>query len=106
MRAGELRHLITIQQATESRTASGAVSKSWSTFTTAYADIKPMDGREYFQVDQETAEARVKFVIRYQAGITTAMRISWDGNFYDIESTLNTGSRDRSIQIIAIQRGV
>lgn len=106
MQAGELREKIIIQSSTETRTGSGAVTNTWGTFATLWAAVEPMTGREFFQVDQLSAERTIKFVVRYKAGITAKMRISWNSRTFDIRSIINTKQRNRSMQLIAVERGV
>ena len=103
MRAGELRHQIVIQTPTETQNASGSVSTSWGTFATVFADVRPLSSRETFQMDQDVAERTVRFFIRYISGITHKMRISYDSRVFDIRTVINTGARDRSIEIIAVE---
>lgn len=104
MRAGELRHLITIQQPIASQSSSGEETYTWPTYAQVYAAIEPMTMREFYQLDQDTAERTVHFIIRYKAGITAKMRISWDSRLYDIQSIINTKQRNRSMVLIAVER--
>ncbi len=103
MRSGELRHPIVIQTVTETQSASGELSESWGTFANVWADMQPLSSRETFQANQEIAHRTVRFYIRYLAGLTHKMRISYDSRIFDIETIINTRGRDRTIEIIAIE---
>ena len=100
MRAGQLRHQVIIQTPTETNDAQGQPVKSWGTFATVHANVLPVRGREFFDAQQINAETTTKFVIRYLAGITQKMRISYDSKFYNIQSIINVGERDRMIELM------
>ena len=100
MRAGQLRHRVIIQTPTETQDAQGQPVKSWGTFATVHANVLPLKGREYFNAQQINAETTTKFVIRYLAGITEKMRISYDSKLYNIQGIVNVGERDRIIELM------
>ena len=74
--------------------------KSWGTFATVHANVLPLKGREFFNAQQINAETTTKFVIRYLAGITEKMRISYDSKVYNIQGIVNVGERDRMIELM------
>lgn len=94
MRAGDLDRKIVIQTVTESRSGSGAVTDSWSAFATVWAKVRPLSGREYLAAAQINAEVDTEFTIRWLSGVTPKMRISYDGNIYDIEHIAEIGRRE------------
>lgn len=105
MRAGDLRHSVTIQQASESNDGRGGVSYSWSTYTTAWADIRPVTGRERLLAQQvEEAEGDYKIRIRYQPGITPEMRVLWGSRVFAINAVLNVTERDRELLLMAKEK--
>ncbi len=67
MRAGQLRHLVTIQALTETNNE-GSVTKSWSNDGTTYASIVPMSGDEKQQYQYVDGEAYYKITMRYPHG--------------------------------------
>ena len=100
MRAGRLRHLVVIQEPTETNDSQGQAIKAWGTFATVHAAVEPLNGREYFAAAQINAETTTKIVIRWLDGITQKMRISYDSKVYNIESIRNIGERDRQIELM------
>ena len=46
MRAGKLRHLVTIESCTLTTGSDGTTDKTWNTFTTRWARIRTPSGRE------------------------------------------------------------
>lgn len=97
MRAGGLRHWVTIQSATEARDAVGEPIKTWGTFATGWASIHPRTGTEPFQVQQFAPEATTEIAMRHLDGVTEKMRVLFDTRTYDIQFVQNIGERDRKI---------
>ena len=103
MRAGRMRQRITIQQTTESRTSSGAVTDSWGTYATVWADVIPVSGKEKFAAQEHHSEVTHRFRIRYNSGVTTKMRISYDSRIFNIRSVINLDERNRTTEMIAVE---
>lgn len=108
MKAGDLRHRVTIQQNTPTANAFGERVDSWVSFATVWAAVEPISsdsgggGNERWlqQVAAEVAEATTRIRLRYQPGITTAMRATHRGNIYDFEAVINRETRDREIWLL------
>ena len=103
MRAGPLRHRLTIQRRTASKDALGGMVDTWTALLTCRCDFNPVSGREYIGGGAMQSEATAKFVIRYDsatAAITTADRILFDGGYYNILHAANSGGRNQMIEII------
>lgn len=100
MRAGRLRHRLTLQSQTETRDAYGGSIITWSTEATVWGAIEPLSGREYFAQAQIQSEVAVRIVMRYRTGIDTTWRVKNDGLIYNIESVINDSSRDRMLTLM------
>lgn len=100
MRAGKLRHRITIEQVTETRAADGTPSESWSAFATVWAEKVAVEGNERFVAEREHAEVTDAWTIRHLAGVTPKMRISYDSRVFDIESAFDPDGRKRELTIL------
>mgnify|MGYP002265685874 CR=1 FL=1 len=94
-----MRHVVIIETPGESNDTQGQPIKTWSTFATVHAAVEPLTGREYFAAAQINAETTTKITIRYQAGITQKMRVSYDSKIYNIDGIKNIGERDRQIEL-------
>ena len=103
MRAGRLNKKITIQQTTETQSSIGEVINTWATFAIVWAAIEPLLGREYFESQQVNAEETIRFRIRYVAGITPKMRISWHSRLFDIRSIINVRERNQELLLMAVE---
>ena len=88
MRAGQLRHLVTIQTLTETNNE-GNVTKSWTNDGTAYAAIEPMSGDEKQQYQYVDGETYYNITMRYQDINSTDNRIVFDGKIFHLKNVLN-----------------
>ena len=105
MRAGRLDHRITIEQPSESKDGFGAVTLSWSTLDTVWAEVFPVRGSEEFEGQQVYAENTLGFRIRHRTDVTRQMRIDYDGAKYDIRAINEPrGTRNEVLEITATVR--
>lgn len=115
MRAGPMRHKVTIQEVTETQDSYGQASESWATFATRWASIEPIAGREYFASRTENSEADVRIRLRWDralVALTTKHRVLYtlplldespetsQTRIFDIEAILNMRERNREIVLM------
>lgn len=100
MRPGKLRHRIEIQEPTETRSASGQATVTWSTIATVWASVEPLRGREFFASKQIQAQVDTRIRIRYISGLTPKMRILWGTRVYLIDSIINPEERNIELQLM------
>jgi len=84
IRAGDLNQRIIIQQATIARDTYGAEIQTWVTYAAVWASKQHKSSREFYSAQKTNAEITELFIIRYRNNITTKMRISYNGRYYDI----------------------
>lgn len=104
MKAGKLRHRITIQNYTITNTQ-GEVAKTWATFATVWASIEPMKGREFFESAIEESEITAKITIRYKSDVKPQMRVVYGSIIYEIVSVIHTGLREKEM-ILMVKENV
>ncbi len=100
MQIGRLDRRIVIEVNTPTRSTSGEEVDSWATFATVWAAVVPIRGKEFFDAAAVQSEIDTKFRIRWRDDLTTKMRISYDGNIYDIHSIVEIG-RHAATEIMA-----
>ncbi|MFM0315964.1 phage head closure protein [Paraburkholderia nemoris] len=88
MRAGKLRHRVTIQQRGPARDSAGQPSISWVDFDTVWADVRYLNGRQYLTSDAEANGATVSVRIRYRTDVTAVMRVLYGTAVFDILAVL------------------
>jgi SPP1 family predicted phage head-tail adaptor len=107
MRAGHLRYLVTIQSASVTAGADGDPSFDWdnpSTVASPWMAIEPLGGRELFSAQQVNADVSTRMVMRWQSGITPAMRVVYGSRVFDIALVRDIGGRTRELEILAVER--
>lgn len=100
MRAGELRHKITIQLNQPIRNSYGELEDNWINVTTVWASIEVLRGREYFAAQQINEQITAKITIRYITGITTKMRVLFKDRIFDILAVLNHDERNIELNLM------
>ena len=103
MKAGRLRHKIVIEQPTEAQGVSGAVTKTWSTFATTRASVKPLAGAEQMAAKERQAAVTHEIKLRWMSGILTTMRVLYDSRYFYIKSSLNTDERRKEITLMCLE---
>ena len=83
---GKLRHRITIQSLSATQDATtGEQLETWATYLADVpAMVVPISGKEYLSASAEQAGITARVTVRYDSGITSAMRIVFDGRTYKI----------------------
>ncbi|AVO96996.1 TPA: phage head closure protein [Klebsiella pneumoniae] len=75
MQAGRLRHRITIQNFTISKTPSGQPVESWTDGKTIWAEVKGISGRELLAAGVERADATIRVWVRFRTDISASSRL-------------------------------
>lgn len=105
--SGQFRHRIDIQQPVTTEDELGQSDTSWEDVKSVWADIKTLQGREYFAAAAVQAEENVRFIIRYTTGIDETMRVLYKGKTYEIvQPPINDDELNKTLTIIARTRGV
>ena len=97
MRAGHLRHRVAIQQAVESKGATGQTVRVWSTVKTVWARIEPIRGEERIAAQQTQSKQTHRVSLRHNAypALTGAHRFLFGTRIFEITSPpLNPGERN------------
>ena len=93
VRAGQLRDRVTVQTATETRAANGQVVYAWTDNGEEWADVKFLSGLETIAANMQVSDTRCSVRLRYRDGITSANRIIFETQIYDVLSVLLVKSR-------------
>lgn len=100
-----LPHFITIQKSTPTKDNSGGRVDNWSTFTTAFAFLKPLQGREYFAAQQVQAETTHRVSLWYIPGVASDMRVLFNNRILDIKSVINVDERNIELHLMCVDKG-
>lgn len=107
MRAGQLRHRITIQRPGRVQDPdTGGMKDGWETVRSVWAAKRPSSAREFKQSRAGQSEIVGEFQIRYREGIDATMRILHNGKTYNIEGVLEDDKSGREHLTLPYSEGV
>lgn len=75
-----------MQRKSVSQDSYGAEIESWAEFAAVWANVRPLQGREFWSVQGEQGEAGTEITIRYLDGVKVEDRAICEGRTYDIEA--------------------
>lgn len=99
--AGMLRHSIEWQQRTSTSDGMGGSVDGWTTVTTVRAFVKPKTGGERWQSMRTEANITHRIFMRYNASVTPAMRIVFNGRPFQVKAVLNVEERNKWLEVHA-----
>jgi SPP1 family predicted phage head-tail adaptor len=102
MRAGRLRHRVTLQRATPV-TVDGSTVTTWVTFGTAWGGVEPIRGREALAGGGILAEMDTRIPLRYNsvtATLTERDRLQHGGVSYNIYSIAEKNTAHRELECL------
>ena len=103
MRAGNLKHKVSIQTFSQTDNDFGEVEKSWSEFAPAYASTTPLSAKEFYKAGTHN-EVTHKIEIRYIDGVSPSMKVVLSGGReFSIESVLNIREANKTLQLICTE---
>ena len=97
MKAGALRHRITIQRKLLGVDGFGGPSPTWETIASVPASIEPLQGREFISAQAVQSEVTGKIRIRYRPDVVAANRLLFGSKVYNVLSVINTEERNREL---------
>lgn len=100
MKAGALRHAITIEVLTSSADEMGGQTRTWATHVSTWAEVAPARSNERFFGEQIEAVITHRITMRYQAGITTQMRVLFGARYFQIKGIVNRDERSIMLDLM------
>lgn len=100
MRAGDLRHRVTIQEKQVTKNSYGEEVITWQDVATVWAAVEPLRGREFLEAQRAGAEVTTRIRIRHRDGIRPEMRVVQGNHTYDIKAVLDVGGRGRELHLM------
>lgn len=104
MNAGDLRHRVTLQKRVQGFDPIGQPIEGWDDVATVWAAVEPLRGREYLAAGAMQSSVEVRIRMRYRPGITSAMRVAFDGDVYDIKAVIEVNTRREELQLMCTKQ--
>lgn len=100
MRAGELRHRITLQYQVRSQNAMKEWISTWIDYVSVWAAIEPASGTTYYAAKQAESATDGRVRIRYRTGIKPTMRILHGERVLNIVSIIQPKENRRELHLM------
>lgn len=84
IKAGDLRHPITLQRPERGIDAKGRPVTAWVDVITVYAGKSDVSGREFYAAQAYHAEDTVTFTLRWREDVQKTWRLKHGGTVYEI----------------------
>lgn len=100
MKAGSLRHRVTIVRRVEGSTdAVGTPQYTWTDMEIDVpAEVRPLSGSELLAAQQVSASTTHEIVMRYGSDITARDRLTFNGRTLELDAPpINVGERNREL---------
>lgn len=107
MQAGDLRHRVTFQRRSKEEDGFGEQATGWIDVVAGVsAAIVPLNGRELIAAQAIMSETTHQVTIRYHPAlavsrVVAALRMVFNGRYFNIQSSLNEDERNRMIVMMA-----
>lgn len=100
MKAGDLRHSVTIERVTETTDDLGQPVQVWTPVATVRAAVEPLQGRELYAAQAVHSEAQYNVRVRYLSGITPKDRVKYGSRYLNILSVIDKEERHRELTLL------
>lgn len=97
MRAGQLRHRVTIQAPSITKNERGAEVPSWVDVATVYADVRTPNGRERTANEQVVANLTHIVTMRYRADVLPTHRLKWGTRVFSLIAAPDPDNRRKTL---------
>lgn len=103
---GRFRHPIVFQTVENIPNENGFKVPTYVDFKKAWAMIKTVNGREYYEAASTKNENTYRFIIRYISGLHEDLAILYKGRIFEIETILPDDEEQGTLTIIAVENVV
>lgn len=100
MRAGTLRHRLTIKTVALAKDSFGGTTETETTLATVWGSLEPISGRELVLAQQTQAEVTHKAIVRYLPGLTPDDVLYFGTRKFQILAVINAGERSIQMELL------
>ena len=93
MKAGDLRHEITVQGVTSTLDATGKRTDVWTDKAVCKASMSDVSNKDYYIANAYDGQETVTFTIRWREGITAGDRVLHGSDTYTVREVNHLGYR-------------
>ncbi|SDY23100.1 phage head closure protein [Thermoactinomyces sp. DSM 45892] len=107
MKSGRLRHRVTIQRLIQGQEDGlGGTTQRWEGITSVWARVTPLNGNEMAIAQQIQPSTTHRVEMRYRKGVTSHMRLLFQGRRLEILSVQNIEELQKEIHLLCKEVGM
>lgn len=103
MRAGRLRHRLSLQSPTITNTSTGTITESWGTTATIWGSVEPLRGREFYDSALINSDITSRIVVRYTSDIEPNYKIVFGTRTFLIVSIIDIDERNKEMNLMVTE---
>lgn len=103
LNAGDLSHIVEIQQPTRTSDGQGGQSVSWATLDTVYGSVEALSYREAIQAAQVTDSLQTAVTIYYRSDVSVKHRLVIEGRTLAIQSVQDPDGLREMLRLICAE---
>jgi SPP1 family predicted phage head-tail adaptor len=101
MKAGQLRHRVTLQAPATAQDEAGQMLTTWTDVAPVWADIKYVTGMSAIKAGMDTSSAKAAIRIRHRTGVNAGMRVLYGATVFDVEAVM-PNEQYRTIDLVCV----
>ena len=105
MRAGRLKHRVTIETPGGTASTFGEVAQTWSTVATVWAAVEPTSSRERVENEQTKTFTTHRVLMRYRDDVSTVERVTFGSRTLNIQSIINPNEQNATLELLCTEVG-
>jgi len=105
MRAGRLRHRVTVQTPTGSASAFGEITNAWSDVATVWAAVEPTNSTERMENEQAKTFTSHRVLMRHRSDVSTTERVKFGSRYLHVNSVINPNEQDQMLELLCTEVG-
>lgn len=95
---------IVVQRPVRTADEGGGSEISWEDAATTWAAVTPVSGKEEIVRGRLKGEVTQKVTVRYRAGMSSEMRLLYDGRILDVKAVIDPEEKHRFLEIYCLER--
>lgn len=100
MKVGKLRKRVKLQNLARNQDSFGEAVPSYTTYTTVWASVEPLQGRELEHAQQISAEVSHRVTIRYNRNVTSEHRVVYVERTLEIIAVINPEEQNEMLILL------
>ncbi|MCF6199471.1 MAG: phage head closure protein [Hyphomicrobiaceae bacterium] len=104
MRAGALRHRISLESMTKTDDGGGGVAIIWEEIAPLWVAIKPLSGRERLGAGQYASRLTHEITLRYRTLALPEMRFRKGNRIFEITAVINVDEKSQWLRALCEER--